>query len=142
MEQLLSGQDIAAKQATAAESYATKMAEAAEDKGKIICTELHRQGLMTKKVFEADQAFGKLQDMQTIAGYHLWAKPIVNLMKKSKVFTWIVHKVATPWAEQMAFEMGVMDKPNTIGAIMMRVGIPVCSFIGSMIAKREKSHGY
>lgn len=142
LEQVLAGKDIASMQASAAKDYGTKMVEAAEAKDKIICTELHDQGLMSKEVFEADQRFGKLQDAQTMAGYHVWARPIVKLMKKSKLFTWVVHKIATPWAEQMAFEMGVLDRPSLIGTVMMAVGLPACRLIGGLIVKKEKAHGY
>jgi hypothetical protein len=142
MEQVLSSKDIAKLQAEATKDYGESMKEAAQEEGKIICTELHEQGLMSKDVFEADQAFGKLQDAQTMAGYHVWARPIVKLMKKSKLFTWVVHKIATPWAEQMAFEMGIVERPNFVGMIMMKAGLPACHFIGGLIVKKEKAHGY
>jgi hypothetical protein len=142
MEQIIAAQQAAALQAEATKSYGESMAEASKEKGKVICTELYEQGLMTKEVFEADQRFGSLQDAETMAGYHIWAKPIVKLMKQSKLITWVVHKIATPWAKQMAFEMGVIDRPSLIGTVMMTVGLPVCRFIGGLIVKKEKAHGY
>jgi hypothetical protein len=124
-----------------AELYKTGQVEAAEASGKVICTELYHQGLMSEQIYKADQAFGKIQDLEVMIGYHAWALPVVRLMKRSKAATWLAHKIATPWANQMAFEMGVVDKPNLIGMIMMVVGIPCCRLIGKLKGKRV-SHGY
>jgi len=124
-----------------AETYAQGQKEAAEAGGKIICTELYQQGLMDKTIYEADQAFGKLQDPEVMAGYHAWAQTVVGWMKASPTVTYITCIIATPWAKQMAYEMGVGSKPNLVGKIMMLVGLPVCRLIGKLKAKKV-AHGY
>lgn len=124
-----------------AETYATGQKEAAEAGGKIICTELYQQGLMDKAIFEADQAFGKLQDADVMAGYHAWAETVVGWMKASPAVTRIVYLIATPWSKQMAFQMGVEAKPNLIGKALMLFGVPMCKLIGKLKAKKV-SYGY
>jgi hypothetical protein len=103
---------------------------------KVICAELHRQGLMDKTIFEADEAFGRyLRDnhKDVLLGYHLWAKPLVKWMQKSKTVTEIVNLVATPWSYEMAHVMGERDKGSTTGKILMFIGIPVCRIIGKVV---------
>jgi hypothetical protein len=108
--------------------------------GTVICTELHRQGLLPHDVYRADKRFGlKLmrEDRDVIKGYHFWAKPVVKYMQKSKVFTYVVHKsVGEAWAKEMAV-MGGLDGIGTLrGKILVKFGIPVCRFIGKMLSKR------
>jgi hypothetical protein len=100
---------------------------------KVICAELHRQGLMDETIFKADEAFGRhLRDNQrdVLLGYQLWAKPVVSWMKKSKMVTRIAAFVVTPWSYEMAYRMGARDKGSFIGRILMDVGVPICRLIG------------
>lgn len=102
----------------------------------VICTELHRQGFMPDEIREADEEFGRMISMtspETMIGYHYWAIPIVNLMKKSNLFSRIVWFVAKPWAYQMAYEMGAVSKGNLVGKALMRLGILISKSIGKII---------
>ena len=103
------------------------------DGGTVICTELHRQGIMSDEIFEADKAFGKRQDLETLKGYHSWAIPLSNLMRKSKLVTWIITPIAMAWADNMA------GKPNVLGVFLNKIGIPICRFIGKR--SLEVAHG-
>lgn len=100
---------------------------------KVICAELHRQGLMDETIYRADEAFGTyLRDnhRDVLLGYHLWAKPVVRWMQKSKAVTKIVASVATPWSYEMAYRMGARAEGTFGGKILMDVGVPVCRTIG------------
>ena len=102
----------------------------------VICSELHRQGLMDEAVYYADEAFGEyLRDnhKDVLIGYHLWAKPVVSLMQKSRVFTRIVNVLAAPWSYEMARIMGENDQGSVVGKIVMFVGVPVCRAIGRVV---------
>ena len=101
--------------------------------GTVICTELHRQGIMSDEVFETDKSFGKKQDIETIAGYHTWAIPLANLMRKYKIVTWVITPIAMAWAEDMA------GGKNMFGKILNKIGIPICRFIGRKAL--EVAHG-
>jgi hypothetical protein len=106
----------------------------------VICTELYRQGFMTNEIREADEEFGRIissTSPETMIGYHYWAIPIVGLMKKSSLFSRIVWFVAKPWAYQMAYEMGVIDKGNLAGKILMRFGIFISKSIGKIITLKN-----
>ena len=110
----------------------------ANNSNKIICTELYRQGLMSDKIYQADQKFGhKLaKDYPLImSGYHYLAKPLVKQMKKSLVFTKIVNVIATPWANEMAYQTGFRDKGDVIGKAIMGAGLVLCGTVGYLIEK-------
>lgn len=142
-EQQIAALQAAQLQKEATESYGKSM-EKASNKGKIICTELHRQGLMSAEIFEADQAFGAelmKSDPEVMVGYHAWATGAVELMQRSRFWTLVAYVIATPWSKQMAFKMGILPKQNLMGRIIMAVGMPLCRFIGSMTAKKGAIHG-
>jgi len=110
--------------------------------GSVICTELHRQGYMSDKIFEADQKFGRLvaqNDPEVLIGYHFWANPIVKLMQISPTVTHLVCLFAMPWAHEMAFRMGVKKKGNLFGKFLMATAIPACRMIGRIKARKVKS---
>lgn len=97
--------------------------------GKVICTELHRQGLLDNATFEADQEFGKFMREtypQVMIGYWALALPVVGLMQKSKAFTYLVSFFAKPWAKHMAYLMGVREKDHLFGRLIMSIGKPLC----------------
>jgi hypothetical protein len=101
--------------------------------GTVICTELYRQGLLDKKTYLADSAYGALLDDDILIGYRVWGEGVTKLMRESKMFTKIVSMFAIPWAKEMAHEMGVLDRGHWLGKVMNMVGIPICRFIGRLI---------
>jgi len=94
------------------------------DGGTVICTELHRQGLMPDDIYKADSAFGRSLDDDTIRGYHMWGKPVARAMRKSPLFTWIIKPLVLSWAHTMA------GRQNRFWSLALKMGIPVCRFIG------------
>ena len=93
---------------------------------KVICAELYRQGLMPQNIFEADERYGARQPRELIAGYHVWAEPIVERMRRSRRFTRLVWWIARPWALEMAFRDGALERGSLLGAAMMGVGEAYC----------------
>ena len=130
-------QQVQATAASTASSESNSTDNGGSISGKVICTELYRQGLLKEKIFKADQEFGyniNKINPNIITGYHIWAKPVVKLMQKSKIITKIVYIFAKPWAEEMAYEMNIIEKGNIKGKIIMNVGIIICSLIGEIIS--------
>ena len=102
----------------------------------VICTELYNQGFMSDYIRSADQRYGNMMAEnrpEVMLGYHYWALPIVDLMKKSKLFTKAVWFFAKPWAHQMAYEMGALERGNWIGKALMEVGIFFSGAIGKIL---------
>jgi len=119
--------------------------------GKIICTKLYELGLMSKDIYEADQAFGAelVQVRPDIYnGYRAWAEIVVDWMdgRGPKMMPWMTNEefstaaakwsttwaqdIATPWAEEMAYRVGRTQQSNRIGRWIMAAGIPICKAVG------------
>ena len=118
---------------------------------KIICTKLYELGLIGKNIYEADQAFGvklvkERPDMYN--GYIACAKIVVEWMdgRGPKMIPWMTDEefsvavqkwsitwaqdIATPWAEELAYHMGKLEKSNLPGRMIMSVGLPICKAVG------------
>lgn len=110
--------------------------------GTVICTELYRQGLLSYDVYRADQRFGMRlmrNDPYVILGYHVWAKSVVKLMRKSKAFTHFVHRsVGEAWAKEMALKEGLNGFGTIRGKLIIAIGVPACRVIGRILAKLNK----
>lgn len=94
--------------------------------GKIICTELFKQGFMPDFIYEMDSKFGDImleKNPHIMYGYWIWAQPIVNKLKTSKSFSKFVYKYfVKDWSEYMAYEMGVLPKQNYKGKLLHKFG--------------------
>lgn len=121
---------------------------------KIICTKLHELGYLPNEIYEADQLFGEwLRETDPYAyyGYIKWATVVVDWMEKDgpQCMFWIrdkqkrnqkqkemaicwAKKIATPWAQHMAYKMGVLEKDNRAGRAIMKTGLFVSRFIGKL----------
>ena len=93
---------------------------------------------MDDATWRADQAFGASLSSATLRGYRLWAAPLARKMAKSPLLTRIVARVALPWAHEMAFRVGVRERGSLLGRFIM-LGIPVCTILGHMSARRAPS---
>jgi len=101
--------------------------------GTVICTELHRQGILDDETYSADSAYGATLPEEVLIGYRLWATPIAKAMSKSNLLTKVVSWFAIPWAKEMSHRMGSREKGHIMGKIINKIGIPVCKVIGVII---------
>ncbi len=135
------------------QSYGDQFGESTSDgtggSGKVICGEMHRQGRISTPVYEADQEFGQHMretDPYVMDGYLAWATTVVRFMQKSCVFSWFVSLFAKPWAREMFLRQTGNGRGSWRGRILMRLGIPLCRFIGRRNARgwlppfRSKKH--
>ena len=100
--------------------------------GTVICTELHRQGLLDDKVYQYDAEYRKFVDEQTYTGYRILAQPIVSLMQKSKSFTRIFAPFAIATATEMAGRVNPEIQGSNVGKAMLRIFTPLCRLVGKM----------
>jgi hypothetical protein len=120
--------------------------------GKIICTKLHELGYLPTHIYQADEKFGewlRQNDPYAYYGYVKWASVVVDWMERDgpQCMFWIrdskkrgqtqqamaiswARRIATPWAEHMAYKMGVGEKDNTAGRWIMNTGIWISRIIG------------
>lgn len=102
--------------------------------GTIICTEMFEQGIMDQATYDQDVAFGmrlEQADPFVLIGYRKLGRPVVKLMRKSKVFSKFVAFFGMSWANHMA------GRENKLGCIIMQIGVPLCRFVGKTLYKVE-----
>jgi hypothetical protein len=107
--------------------------------GRVICTELNRQGLLPDDVYALDQAYTRENlDEDVIRGYLIWARPIALKMKTSPALTRMVLPIASAWSYTMASRMQPGKyKPRALGKFLLWAGVPACRLIGRVLRKRE-----
>lgn len=109
--------------------------------GKVICTELCRNGEVDYQTWLADIQYSRTNfSSQTMRGYHFWGIPYVKLMRKHPAFARAAKYPVTWFAEDIAFRMGVRSKPNLKGWILREIFFrPFCYAIGALAAERDWS---
>ena len=98
--------------------------------GRVICNELMRQGLLTKKQVIMDYRFTRDYLTPThVNGYHLWAVWMVKQMRKGKFVKFWKH-VAGHRANEIAYIYGERQKPDYLGKVYRKILEPTCWVVG------------
>jgi len=103
----------------------------------VICNELERQGLMTRRQVMISYKFTHqhLSD-QHERGYHLWAIAVVNQMRKGRMVKFW-HHIATHRANEIEYFYGLREKPDYLGKLYRLALEPVCWMIGAFCTPNE-----
>lgn len=113
----------------------TVFLDPADGQPTVICTELHRQGLIPTTWFLADSAYAQLYiDPETRAAYVLWAQPLARLMQRSRLVTAVVRPFAVAWAQHMAYMMGASAQDSELGRWLTVWGTPLHRAFGKRFA--------
>ena len=105
--------------------------------GRVICNELMRQGIMTRKQVVLDYKFTEdYLTPQHVAGYHVWAVWMVRQMRKGRLVKFWTH-VAGHRANEIAFIYGERDKPDYLGKVYRKILEPICWSIGFLCKKTD-----
>lgn len=98
--------------------------------GRVICNELMRQGLLTRKQVVLDYKFTRDYLTPThVNGYHVWAVWMVKQMRKGKFVKFWKH-VAGHRANEIAYIYGERDKPDYLGKVYRKILEPTCWVVG------------
>ena len=98
--------------------------------GRVICNELMRQGLLTRKQVVLDYRFTRDYLTPThVNGYHVWAVWMVKQMRKGKFVKFWKH-VAGHRANEIAYIYGERNKPDYLGKVYRKILEPTCWVIG------------
>ena len=99
--------------------------------GRVICNELMRQGLLTRKEVILDYKFTRDHLTPThVKGYHVWAVWMVKQMRKGRLVNFWKH-VAGHRANEIAYIYGERDTPDYLGKVYRKILEPTCWVIGS-----------
>jgi hypothetical protein len=105
--------------------------------GRVICNELMRQGIMTRKQVVLDYKFTEdYLTPQHVAGYHVWAVWMVRQMRKGRLVNFWKH-VAGHRANEIAYIYGERDKPDYLGKVYRKILEPICWSIGFFCKKTD-----
>jgi hypothetical protein len=105
--------------------------------GRVICNELMRQGIMTRKQVAMDYKFTEdYLTPQHVAGYHIWAVWMVRQMRKGRLVNFWKH-VAGHRANEIAYIYGERDKPDYLGKVYRKILEPICWSIGFFCQKTD-----
>jgi hypothetical protein len=105
--------------------------------GRVICNELMRQGVMTRKQVVLDYKFTRDHLTPThVNGYHVWAVWMVRQMRKGRFVPFWKH-VAGHRANEIAYIYGELDKPDYLGKVYRKVLEPICWSIGFFCKKTD-----
>jgi len=105
--------------------------------GRVICNELMRQGIMTRKQVILDYKFTEdYLTPQHVAGYHVWAVWMVRQMRKGRLVNFWTH-VAGHRANEIAYIYGDRDKPDYLGKVYRKILEPICWSIGFFCQKTD-----
>ncbi|WP_157964396.1 hypothetical protein [Ephemeroptericola cinctiostellae] len=66
----------------------------------------------------------------TVRGYHVWAIPYVCLMRKSQLAEKLMFPIAKYRAQELAYQMGVVEKGSWRGKLIRLVLEPICWALG------------
>jgi hypothetical protein len=98
--------------------------------GRVICNELMRQGVMTRKHVVLDYRFTRDYLTPThVKGYHVWAVWMVKQMRNGRMVKLWAH-VAGHRANEIAHIYGKRDKPDYLGKVYRKILEPICWSIG------------
>lgn len=97
--------------------------------GSVVCTELLRQGKMSKELYALDIAFARKEmSITTLRGYRFWAIPFVKAMRKSESLSRIAALFAVSRARHISGER------NLVGFLTRKTFEPICFIIGLFVS--------
>ena len=107
--------------------------------GRVICNELMRQGLMTRKHVLLDYKFTRDHLTPThVKGYHIWAVWMVKQLRKGRFVKFWKH-VAGHRANEIAYIYGERDNPDYLGKVYRKILEPICWSVGMLCKKSDWS---
>lgn len=105
---------------------------------KVICTELCRQGLMSKHLYIAEATANlKRLSATTLRGYHAIAIPVVNKMRKSQKLS----KFLQPWVLDYSNEI-LYGTGGLRGKFVRYILEPVCFVVGLVVSEQNYKELY
>lgn len=95
----------------------------------VICTELARQGLLSKELYEAGGPPSRQVSYITWSGYICWAEKVVPLMQRSPALSLALFPIVQ---SRYLYLTGAPGK-HTLGRLSVYVGHPICWIIGCVL---------
>ncbi|KAB1180273.1 hypothetical protein [Photobacterium damselae] len=105
---------------------------------RVICTYFYRKGMLDVDVWRADLQYTQNHLSETtVRGYHYWAIPYVELMRKNSLAEKIMYPIAKYRAIELAYKMNIVEKGSLRGKLVRLVLEPICFVIGSVCKQKD-----
>lgn len=91
----------------------------------VICTELNKQGLLDDRMYAASALRALNLSPELMIGYHYWAVPAVELLRKSPRLSKLVAIVARARCKHL------LGDTNFLGKLTVTLGEPFCEWLGT-----------
>ena len=104
----------------------------------VICTELHRQGRLSRKDYLACAAYSQQNwsDAQFV-GYHSWAISTVRGMRKSKTLSRMILPVIELRADAARAALRGVPSPTLRGLFILKASDRLCAVIGQFAKPKD-----
>ena len=112
---------------------------------KILCCAYYELGYLPREIWRLDQRYGvwlHRNNRKLMNGYHAWASPLADFVKKDTVGGKVARKVMWPivkaWAEEMAHTMSPeKHKSNKVGKVIATVGEAFSYAVGAVLLPKN-----
>jgi hypothetical protein len=109
-----------------------------DDNATVICTYLHGKGLMSRADYLQGLEYTRAHLTERhYRGYHAWAIPLVQLLRRSERATAFWRVLAHARADHIAFLYGDTARRSRFGALLCAIGHPTCYLIGGFVGRRD-----
>ena len=118
---------------------------ASSSSSKILCCAYYELGYLPREIWRLDQRYGvwlHRNNRKLMNGYHAWASPLADFVKKDTVGGKVARKVMWPivkaWAEEMAHTMSPeKHKSNKVGKVIATVGEAFSYAVGAVLLPKN-----
>jgi len=123
----VTAQTVSTEQGTASKQSVSSSTKKSGGLKTVICTELHRQGLLSNDLYNHPAAIKHFLNLHpyTIAGYQLWGMGVAERMRTSGLLTHLMLPVA-----KARYRMVTTGRFNLLGAATIYIGQPACFVLG------------
>tara|TARA_R110001592_G_scaffold9815_2_gene51697 strand:+ start:1205 stop:2905 length:1701 start_codon:yes stop_codon:yes gene_type:complete len=112
---------------------------------KILCCAYYELGYLPREIWRLDQRYGvwlHRNNRKLMNGYHAWAAPLADFIKKDTIGGKVARKVMWPivkaWAEEMAHTMSPeKHKSNKVGKVIATVGEAFSYAVGAVLLPKN-----
>ena len=112
---------------------------------KILCCAYYELGYLPRDIWRLDQRYGvwlHRNNRKLMNGYHAWAAPLADFVKRDTVGGKVARKVMWPivkaWAEEMAHTMSPeKHKSNKVGKVIATVGEAFSYAVGAVLLPKN-----
>ena len=118
---------------------------ASSSSSKILCCAYYELGYLPRDIWRLDQRYGvwlHRNNRKLMNGYHAWASPLADFVKRDTVGGKVARKVMWPivkaWAEEMAHTMSPeKHKSNKVGKVIATVGEAFSYAVGAVLLPKN-----